>query len=49
MTTITEEYAAALFTLSSEEGKKHEVAQSLKTVKSLLLEYPEYIDLLAAP
>lgn len=49
MTTVTEEYATALFTLCSEEGKKREVADSLKAVKSLISEYPDYIDLLAAP
>lgn len=49
MTTVTEEYATALFSLALEEGKKSEVARSLKTVKALLSEYPEYTELLAAP
>lgn len=49
MTTITEEYASALFSLSAEDDKKREVADSLKTVKSIVSEYPEYIELLAAP
>lgn len=49
MTRVSEEYAAALFTLAAEENVKHEVAESLKTVKALIVEYPEYIDLLASP
>ena len=49
MTRVSEEYAAALFTLAAEENLKHEVADSLKTVKTLALENPEYIDLLATP
>lgn len=49
MTTVTEEYASALFALSAEEGVKRDVAESLKTVKSVFSEYPEYTELLAAP
>ncbi len=49
MTRVSEEYAAALFTLAAEENVKREVADSLKTIKSLAGEYPEYIDLLASP
>ncbi len=48
MTRVSEEYAAALFTLAAEENVKREVADSLKTVKALVLEYPDYIDLLAS-
>ena len=48
MTRVSEEYAAALFTLAAEENVKGEVADSLKTVKTLVLEYPDYIDLLAS-
>ena len=49
MTRVSEEYAAALFTLAAEGNVKKEVADSLKTVKTLALEYPDYIDLLASP
>lgn len=49
MTTVTEEYASALFALSAEEGSKKDVADSLKTVKSVFAEFPEYTELLAAP
>lgn len=49
MTRVSEEYAAALFTLAAEENVKREVADSLKTIKALAGEYPEYIDLLASP
>lgn len=49
MTRVSEEYAAALFTLAAEENVKKEVADSLKTVKTLALEYPDYIVLLASP
>ncbi len=48
MTRVSEEYAAALFTLAAEENVGHEVADSLKTVRTLALEYPDYIDLLAS-
>ncbi len=49
MTQIYEEYAAALFTLAAEEDIKREVAESVKVLKSVILEYPMYTDLLAAP
>ena len=49
MTRVSEEYAAALFTLAAQENVKHDVAESVKTVKTLVSEYPEYIDLLASP
>ena len=49
MTSIAEEYAAALFTLTAEENKKGEVAQSLKAIGDLVAENTEYIDLLQAP
>lgn len=49
MTRISEEYAAALFTLAAQENVKHEVADSIKAVRDTVREYPEYIDLLATP
>lgn len=49
MTRICEEYSAALFTLAAEEGVKGEIADSVKTLRSVIAEYPEYIDLLATP
>ena len=48
MKRVSEEYAAALFTLATEENVKPEVADSLKMVKALVLEYSDYIDLLAS-
>ncbi len=49
MTSIAEEYAAALFTLAAEENVKREVAESLTAVRDLCAENPEYPDLLCAP
>ena len=49
MTHVSEEYAAALFTLAAEENKKNEVAQSLKAVRDVLADNPQYIELLATP
>lgn len=49
MTSIAEEYAAALFTLAAEENKKGEVAESLKAIGELIAENAEYLDVLQAP
>ncbi len=49
MTSIAEEYAAALFTLAAEENVKREVAESLEAVRDLCAENVEYLDLLCAP
>ncbi len=49
MTQICEEYAAALFALAAEEGVKGEIADSVKTLRALIAENPQYIDLLATP
>lgn len=49
MTSIAEEYAAALFTLAAEQNSKTEVAQSLEAVRDLIAENPEYADLLCTP
>lgn len=49
MTSVTEEYAAALFTLAAEENVKREVAESLEAIRDLCAENPEYPDLLCTP
>lgn len=49
MTSIAEEYAAALFTLAAEENSKGEVAESLMALRDLTRENVEYLDLLCAP
>lgn len=49
MTSIAEEYAAALFALAAEENSKGEVAESLEAVRDLMRQNPEYVDLLCAP
>lgn len=43
------EYAEALFLLVAEEQKLDEYTQALETVKSLILENPEYTEFLASP
>ena len=49
MTRVSEEYAAALFTLAAEEGVKREVAEAVEVIRTLLDENPDYVELLAAP
>ncbi len=49
MTRVSEEYATALFALASEENVRCEVAESAEIIRSLILENPDYIELLAAP
>ncbi len=43
------EYAAALFELAAEESNTDGFLLSLKTVKKILTENPEYIDFLSSP
>lgn len=43
------EYAEALFMLSEESGKREEYSSSLETVRTLMRENPEYLELLASP
>lgn len=49
MAEISKEYAGALFMLALEKGKIDEFSCSLATVKSLIEEQPEYIDVLDSP
>ena len=49
MTRVSEEYAAALFTLAAEEGVKREVAEAVEVIRTLMDENPDYVELLAAP
>ncbi len=49
MAEISKEYAGALFMLALEKGKIDEFSCSLATVKSLIEEQPEYVDVLESP
>ena len=49
MTRVSEEYAAALYALASEEGVKQEVTEALGIIRTLFTENPDYIELLASP
>lgn len=49
MTRVCEEYAAALYALAAEENCKAETAEAVKTIRSLLADAPDYVELLAAP
>ena len=40
MTRVSEEYAAALFTLAAEEGVKREVAEAVEVIRTLMDENP---------
>ena len=49
MTTISREYAEALFELAVQAGVTKETSEGLETVVSALLQTPEYRALLASP
>ncbi len=49
MTRVSEEYSTALFALAAEADVLSEVSESANTILRLISEYPEYIELLAAP
>ena len=49
MTQYGNEYAVALFTLSEELNSSEQFLSELKTVSSVFLDNPEYMDFLASP
>lgn len=49
MTDISREYSEALFALAYESGRGQEYADALTMIRGLLLENPDYVELLASP
>ncbi|MCI8388829.1 MAG: ATP synthase F1 subunit delta [Clostridiales bacterium] len=49
MTDISREYSEALFALAAEAGRGQEYADALAMIRGLLVENPDYIELLASP
>lgn len=49
MTELSKDYAEALFALAAEQRLEKTYLEALETVDGLFADYPDYVDLLAAP